>query len=93
MEDSHSSPSVYNMLQMLTFIMIYFFDSQLFKMVDTITDSYESTLKTLANIAEAGGYIKKEVREDMQKAVSIIRNCFKELTSTVGGRIRKKDKI
>ena len=40
-------------------------------MVDTITDRYESALKMLANITEAGGYMKEEVREDIQKAVSI----------------------
>jgi hypothetical protein len=31
-------------------------------MANTMTDRYESTLKTLANIAETGGYVKKEVR-------------------------------
>ena len=39
-----------------------------------MVDRYESALKTLANIAEKGGYIKKETREEMQNAVSIIRN-------------------
>ena len=37
--------------------------------------------------------MKKGVREDMQKAVSIIRNRFKKLTSTAGDIIRKEDKI
>jgi hypothetical protein len=39
-------------------------------MVDMITKYYESALKTLANIAEAVSVMKKEVREDIQKAVS-----------------------
>ena len=54
-----------------------------------MTDRYESALETLANIAETGGYMKKEIRGDMQKAVSIIRKGFKELTSAAGDRIRK----
>ena len=65
----------------------------LLKMAVTMADRYESALKTLENIAEAGGYMKMVVREDMQKAVSIIRNCFKELTSTGDDKIRKGDQI
>ena len=55
-----------------------------------MVDRYESALKTLANIVETGGYIKKKTREEVQQAVSIIRNCFRELTKTAGELIRKE---
>ena len=58
-----------------------------------MVDRYESALKTLANIAEKDGYIRKETREKMRKAVSFIRNCFIEITITAGDKIRKEGKF
>ena len=62
-------------------------------MADTIVDRYESALKMLANIAGKGGYIRKETREEMQNVVSIIRNCFIEITRTAGDKMRKEGKF
>ena len=36
----------------------------------------ECALKSLLNIAEDGGYLKKDKREDIHHAVSVIRKCF-----------------
>lgn len=45
-------------------------------MADEVEERFKSALETLANIMEVGGYLKKDMKEDMQKAVSVIRSCF-----------------
>jgi len=47
-------------------------------------------MKTLTNIAETN--TKKETREEMQKAVSITRNFFRELSRAAGDKMRKEGK-
>lgn len=48
-------------------------------MADTIEARLESALENIVNISEIGGYLKKDTKESMQEAVSIIRNCFAEM--------------
>lgn len=49
-------------------------------MADTFENRIESALKTIENTADSSsGYLKKENREDLRKAVSEIRKCFVEM--------------
>ena len=39
-------------------------------------ESLECALKSLLNIAEEGGYLKTDTKEDNHHAESVIRKCF-----------------
>ena len=48
-------------------------------MADTLV---ESALKSLETIAETGGFMKKETKDEMLQAVSVIRNYFDTVNTT-----------
>lgn len=48
-------------------------------MADELENRMVAALDRIKNVAETGGYLKKETCQDMDKAVSVIRNCFVEM--------------
>ena len=48
-------------------------------MADTTEQRLESALNIIGKIAEEGGYMKRETKNDLQEAVSEIRKYFKIL--------------
>ena len=50
----------------------------------------ESALTRLVNIAEEGRYLKKEMKENMHKVVSDIRNIFTELLISQNDKAKEK---
>ena len=46
-------------------------------MADRMEARVEEALQTLADIAEIGGYMKRETKEQMLKAASALKNYFK----------------
>ncbi|PSN50643.1 hypothetical protein C0J52_15137 [Blattella germanica] len=48
-------------------------------MADIVETRLNSALKAIEDIAESGGYRKKEVKEGLMQAVSDIQDCFKIL--------------
>lgn len=45
-------------------------------MAEAVNEHVESALQSLINIVEIGGYLKKEMKDDILKAVSTLRECF-----------------
>ena len=66
------------------------------KMADDKEAHVESALKRLIEITELGGYMKNEVKEDIRKAVSVLKNCFNALRNdqkhaNIGKQINQKE--
>lgn len=60
-------------------------------MADEVEERLESALKNIVNIAETGGYLKKDSKEDLQKAVSVIRECFITLKYALGNKNKENN--
>ena len=52
-------------------------------MADEIERWLHKALDFLQNTADAGGYVKKETREDIHKTVSVITKCFNEMKTLI----------
>ncbi|KAJ4451906.1 hypothetical protein ANN_03384 [Periplaneta americana] len=61
------------------------------KMADETEQRLESALKSIEDIADAGGYRKKKTKEELQKAVSTIRKCFKTLKDALEDKKNRKE--
>ena len=62
-------------------------------MADEVEERLESALKYLTNIAETGGYLKKEIKEDIQDAVSTIKNCVKVMKDEIDDKKNERKKL
>ncbi|KAJ4446387.1 hypothetical protein ANN_13083 [Periplaneta americana] len=56
-------------------------------------DRLSSALQYLENVAETGGYLKKETKEDIRNSVSVIRSCFNELKTTLESNMKGKHSL
>ena len=61
-------------------------DNIIFKVADTVEPRIDSALKVIENMAEVGGYLKREGKDDLKQAVSDIRECFGIMKSALTGQ-------
>ena len=62
-------------------------------MAAALDDHVESALQTLRNIAETGGYIKKDLKEDIQNAVSTLEEYITEMKKALCIEISKNKDV
>jgi hypothetical protein len=59
------------------------------KMARDLTDAIETSLKTLLEVTEKSGYLRKDLRDDIMKSVSSLRGVY----NTIMANLEEKTKI
>ena len=62
-------------------------------MADSVVESVDRALKSLNNIAEEGGYLKKEMKEDIKNSVSVLKNVFTGMRADINSMNEEKRRI
>ena len=62
-------------------------------MADSVVESVDRALKSLSNIADKGGYLKKETQEDIQNVVSVLKNIVTYMRAEINSLNEEKRKL
>ena len=62
-------------------------------MADSALESAHRALRSLSNIAEECGYLKKEIKEDIQNLLRVLKNVFTGIRADINSMNEEKRRI